>query len=62
MQRLTRQRYASDFKFEDPVTRVQGLDQFASYLQIIRNVFAITFDLHSIKPKGATELVSRWAL
>ncbi|KAK9832958.1 hypothetical protein WJX74_002802 [Apatococcus lobatus] len=60
--RITKERYASDFKFEDPVTRVTGLDQFASYLQLLRSVFAITFDVHSIKPKGATELVTRWTM
>ncbi len=59
VQRITKERYASDFKFEDPVTRITGLDQFASYLQLLRSVFAITFDVHSIKPRGATELVTR---
>ncbi len=58
---MTKERYASGFTFEDPVTRITGVDQFASYLQVLRSVFAISFDVHSIKPKGATELVTRYA-
>ena len=59
MQGLTRERYLPSFTFQDPIVRVGSLDAFALNLRLLRTVFDVGFDLHSCRPSGPTEVVTR---
>jgi hypothetical protein len=58
-QSLTRERYLPSFTFQDPIVRVGSLDAFALNLRLLRTVFDVGFDLHSCRPSGPTEVVTR---
>jgi len=59
VQGLTRERYLPGFTFQDPIARVGSLDAFALNLRLLRTVFDVGFDLHSCRPSGPTEVVTR---
>ncbi len=48
MQAVTRQRYAEDITFQDPVARLKGRDPYVANIQLINSLFDVEFKTHSI--------------
>lgn len=48
-QAVTRQRYASDITFQDPVVRLKGRNAYIANIQLLNTLFDITFVVLSLK-------------
>jgi Uncharacterized conserved protein (DUF2358) len=59
LQTITRERYATAYRFEDPIVRYQGLDAFELNLRLLRTIFEISLDVHKIEITGPAEITSR---
>ena len=60
MQRLSRPRYADDFRFEDPLQRQTSFQAFQSNLTFLRTVFNIKFLVHKVEAEGNSQVISKW--
>jgi len=55
-------RYEERMAFEDPLTRYDTLSGYLFNIQMLRRVFAPTFQLHDVKRTGELELTTRWTM
>lgn len=62
VQTITRNRYAADMKFEDPLVKFSNLDGFAFNTRVLKSVFKIEFTLHDITTNGPEEIRTRYIL
>ena len=60
LQRLTKERYSSNFTFQDPVAKYNGIDAFANSLRVLRALFNIDFIVHSTVVTGDIEITTRY--
>ena len=60
MQRLSRPRYADDFRFEDPLQRQTSFQAFQTNLRLLRAVFDIKFIVHEVEAEGDSQVTSWW--
>ncbi|KIZ00822.1 putative Zinc finger RAD18 domain-containing [Monoraphidium neglectum] len=56
---VTRSRYSPDLHFEDPITRLDGLDAYILMVRAIKTAFKVTFDLHTLDVTGPDEISAR---
>ena len=59
VQSVTRERYAADLKFQDPVVKFASLDGFILNVQALCTAFKVQFDLHDINANGPEEIKTR---
>jgi Uncharacterized conserved protein (DUF2358) len=48
-QAITRQRYAANIRFQDPVVRLRGRDAYIANVQLLNMLFDISFEVLSLK-------------
>ena len=61
-QGIDARRYEERMAFEDPLTRYDTLSGYLFNIQMLRRVFAPTFQLHDVKRTGELELTTRWTM
>uniref|UniRef100_A0A061S647 Soul heme-binding protein n=1 Tax=Tetraselmis sp. GSL018 TaxID=582737 RepID=A0A061S647_9CHLO len=59
---VTKERYSSDFSFSDPVTRIEGFDNFMMLMNSLRLLFKLDFDVHFAKVTGPAEITTKWTM
>ena len=59
MQSVSRERYAANLRFQDPVVDYSSLDGFIFNVQALRTAFKAQLDLHDIKVNGPEEIRTR---
>lgn len=59
LQSVSRERYAADMRFEDPVVNYGSLDGFIFNLQALRTAFEVQFNLLVININGPEEIRTR---
>ena len=59
VQKLTKEKYGSDFRFQDPVAKVQGIDTFQNSLAALRTLFKVDLLIHSTVITGDTQITTR---
>ena len=59
VQKLTKEKYGSDFRFQDPVAKVQGIDTFQNSLAALRTLFKVDLLIHSTAITGDTQITTR---
>lgn len=59
---VTRARYAADVTFEDPVTKISGLDAYVLLVRALKAAFQPDFTLHALEATGADELTAVWTM
>ena len=61
LQSVSRERYAADMRFEDPVVKFASLDGFILNVQALRTAFKVQFNLLDISVNGPEEIRTRLA-
>ena len=61
LQSVSRERYAADMRFEDPVVKYASLDGFILNVQALRTAFKVQFNLLDISVNGPEEIRTRSA-
>ena len=59
-QAVTRERYADDVSFQDPVARLRGRNAYVANIQLLRSVFDIEFITHGVEPHEPDGVEARW--
>lgn len=59
LQSISRERYAADMRFEDPVVKYASLDGFVFNVQALRTAFKVQFNLLDINVNGPEEIRTR---
>lgn len=61
MQKVSRERYAADMRFTDPVVSYASLDGFILNVQALQTAFNVQFNLHDVSINGPNEIKTRSA-
>ena len=61
-QAITRQRYDTNIRFQDPVVRLRGRDAYIANVQLLNMLFAIDFKVLSLKTSEPDHIDVRCAL
>ena len=61
LQELKKEKYAGDFRFQDPIAKYRGIDNFSRSLAALRTLFKVDFTLHSTVVTGDSEITTRQA-
>ena len=59
LQKLTKEKYARDFSFQDPISKYSGIDLFQTYLTAMLAVLKVNFIVHNTAVTGDTEITTR---
>ena len=59
VQAVTRQRYADDITFQDPVARYKGRDAYIANIQLLNSLFDIKHTTHSLKAQEPNRIHAR---
>ena len=59
LQSVSREHYAGDMRFEDPVVKYASLDGFIFNVQALRTAFKVQFNLLDISVNGPEEIRTR---
>lgn len=59
---VTRARYAPGLLFEDPITRLEGLEAYTLLVRAIKTVFRVDFELHTLQITAPDEITARWTM
>ncbi|KAL3139503.1 hypothetical protein ABBQ38_003826 [Trebouxia sp. C0009 RCD-2024] len=59
---VSRERYAADMRFSDPVVSYASLDGFIFNVQALRTAFTVQFNLLDIGINGPNEIKTRWTM
>ncbi|GFR45973.1 hypothetical protein Agub_g7445 [Astrephomene gubernaculifera] len=59
---ITESRYASNIAFEDPISKYDSRDGYVFNIRLLRTLFDIAFDLHSIAVTGPDCITARWTM
>lgn len=49
---MTRQRYAQDITFQDPVVRLRGRDAYIANIHLLNMIFGISFEVLSLRTRA----------
>lgn len=61
-QAITRQRYDANIRFQDPVVRLRGRDAYIANVQLLNMLFAINFEVLSLKTSEPDHIDVRCAV
>ncbi|EFJ39895.1 hypothetical protein VOLCADRAFT_84753 [Volvox carteri f. nagariensis] len=59
---ITESRYSPKIVFEDPITKYDSREGYVFNIRLLRTLFNITFDLHSISVTGPDSVTARWTM
>ncbi|KXZ52379.1 hypothetical protein GPECTOR_9g423 [Gonium pectorale] len=59
---ITESRYSPNIVFEDPITKYDSRDGYVFNIRLLRTLFNITFDLHSIAVSGPDTVTASWTM
>ncbi|PNH10002.1 hypothetical protein TSOC_003319 [Tetrabaena socialis] len=59
---LTESRYSPNIVFEDPITKYNSREGYVFNVRLLRSLFNITFDLHSIGVSGPDAITATWTM
>lgn len=60
--KLNVERYDRGFRFQDPVTKYEGIANFQNALRTLRALFKVDFIVHSTIVTADTEITTRWTM
>lgn len=60
--KLNVERYDRGFRFQDPVTKYSGIQNFQNALRTLRALFKVNFIVHSTVVTGDAEITTRWTM
>ncbi|GLC45313.1 hypothetical protein PLESTB_000308500 [Pleodorina starrii] len=59
---ITESRYSPRIVFEDPITKYDTREGYVLNIRLLRALFNISFDLHSISVSGPDSVTARWTM
>ncbi|GLI71638.1 hypothetical protein VaNZ11_016912 [Volvox africanus] len=59
---ITESRYSPNIAFEDPISKFNSRDEYVFIIRLLRTLFNMTFDLHSIAVTGSETVTASWTM
>ncbi|GIL55315.1 hypothetical protein Vafri_10867 [Volvox africanus] len=59
---ITESRYSPKIAFEDPISKFNSRDEYVFITRLLRTLFNMTFDLHSIAVTGSETVTASWTM